>query len=498
MSKKIAALFFTLFLVAGFAVYAEETIYTETLPETPLVNYLPSENDQATLYAESIYDHLYTQLRALAEEISVSSYNLTIDEFREAYSTTLYMHPDLYFCESRFGYRKSGSTVTSMIPSYSTTDKAVIDQEAAKIEAALDELSEGFDELAFESEILLLIHDRLAMYTAYDTTHVKRNAHDLLVDGKAVCEGYSSAFYALASRAGIPVGFVSSEKIKHIWNAVCINDKWYHVDVTFDDPTNDRYGNVWHNYLLKSNDALLELDPDRNDFTPLENDSTEYDEAYWNDACSQIYFNGFYRYYISSSTPAVVRYSDVTYKTETLVRIGNDWSNGSGRYWLGAFSGFSLRNGRFYYNDSTSLYSCDLNGENIRKEALSLTAQEAQSYSLYGFYSRGNTVYAAYGPKSNPTSLTEYAHSFALPSIDGKLYLNEFVDMWGSKYISFFNEGRSDICVYLIQKENGRISYFDTYSGNAYWTSLATDEGVNCVFVLDEELRPFAEAIKAG
>ena len=52
MSKKIAALFFTLFLVAGFAVYAEETIYTETLPETPLVNYLPSENDQATLYAE--------------------------------------------------------------------------------------------------------------------------------------------------------------------------------------------------------------------------------------------------------------------------------------------------------------------------------------------------------------------------------------------------------------------------------------------------------------
>ena len=95
MSKKIAALFFTLFLVAGFAVYAEETIYTETLPETPLVNYLPSENDQATLYAESIYDHLYTQLRALAEEISVSSYNLTIDEFREAYSTTLYMHPDL-------------------------------------------------------------------------------------------------------------------------------------------------------------------------------------------------------------------------------------------------------------------------------------------------------------------------------------------------------------------------------------------------------------------
>ena len=46
MSKKIAALFFTLFLVAGFAVYAEETIYTETLPETPLVNYLPSENDK--------------------------------------------------------------------------------------------------------------------------------------------------------------------------------------------------------------------------------------------------------------------------------------------------------------------------------------------------------------------------------------------------------------------------------------------------------------------
>lgn len=51
MSKKLPHSFYPWFLVAGFAVYAEETIYTETLPETPLVNYLPSENDQATLYA---------------------------------------------------------------------------------------------------------------------------------------------------------------------------------------------------------------------------------------------------------------------------------------------------------------------------------------------------------------------------------------------------------------------------------------------------------------
>ncbi len=496
MSKKLAALFLTLFLLAGFAVYAEETLCIAVLPETPLINYLPSENDQATLYAESIYDYLYTQLRSLAQEINISSYNLTLAEFKDAYSTTLCMHPDLFFCEN-FAYFPSETILTSVFPRYSTTDKTEIEAKAAKIEAVMDELSEGFDELAFESEILLLIHDRLALYAAYDTELKNYGADDLFLEGKAVCQGYANAFYALASRAGIPVGFVSSEKIKHIWNAVCINDKWYHVDVTWDDPVADRFGNVRHDYFLKSNDALLELDPDRDDFTPLENDSTEYDGAYWNDACSQIYFNGFYRYYISSSTPAVVRYSDVTYKTDTLVQIGYDWTNGSGRYWVGAFSGFSLRNGRFYYNDSTSLYSCDLNGENIRKEALSLTAQEAQSYSLYGFYSRGNTVYAAYGPKSNPTSLTEYAHSFALPSIDGKLYLNEFVDMWGSKYISFFNEGRSNICVYLIQKENGRISYFDTYSGNAYWTSLDTDEGVNCVFVLDEELRPFAEAIKA-
>lgn len=327
MSKKLAALFLTLFLLAGFAVYAEETLCIAVLPETPLINYLPSENDQATLYAESIYDYLYTQLRSLAQEINISSYNLTLAEFKDAYSTTLCMHPDLFFCEN-FAYFPSETILTSVFPRYSTTDKTEIEAKAAKIEAVMDELSEGFDELAFESEILLLIHDRLALYAAYDTELKNYGADDLFLEGKAVCQGYANAFYALASRAGIPVGFVSSEKIKHIWNAVCINDKWYHVDVTWDDPVADRFGNVRHDYFLKSNDALLELDPDRDDFTPLENNSTEYDGAYWNDACSQIYFNGFYRYYISSSTRRLSLTATLLIKSDTVVQIGYDWTNG--------------------------------------------------------------------------------------------------------------------------------------------------------------------------
>ena len=494
-SKKILVLLACFVCAFGFTVKAEQ-IQPQIASGNRLVDYIPDVSDCATLSEEPVYDYLYGQLLSLTKTIDLSSYKLTLDEFKDAYSLTSYMYPELYFCGNAFNYYTNGTTVTAVKPDYLTTDKTEIDAEIAKINAVMDELSEGLEELAFDEDKVLLIHDRLALYTAYDTTLAKRNAHDLFVDGKAVCEGYSSAFYALASRAGVKVGFVTSEKIKHIWNAVCINDKWYHVDVTWDDPVTDRLGNVRHNYFLKSNDALLELNPDRDDFTPLESDSTSFDNAYWNDACSQIYFNGFYSYYISSSTASVVRYNDAIQTTETLVEIGNDWTAGDGRYWVGAFSGFSLRNGRFYYNDSSSLYSCDLNGENIRKEALSLTSNEAENYSLYGFYSRGNHVYAAYAPKSNPASLAAYTHSFQLPAIDGKLYLNEFVDMWGSKYVSFFNEGRSDACVYLIQKENGRIRFYDTYLTNAYWTSLSTDAGVNCVFVLDDDLRPLAEALK--
>lgn len=50
------------------------------------------------------------------------------------------------------------------------------------------------------------------------------------------CEEYASLFVAMCQQAGIPCERVESDEISHVWNRVWLWGKWYHVDVTFDDP----------------------------------------------------------------------------------------------------------------------------------------------------------------------------------------------------------------------------------------------------------------------
>jgi hypothetical protein len=63
------------------------------------------------------------------------------------------------------------------------------------------------------------------------------NAYGALIEGIAVCEGYSEAFKLLCDRAGIYCIIVTGELdgVGHAWNRVRINDKWYDVDVTNND-----------------------------------------------------------------------------------------------------------------------------------------------------------------------------------------------------------------------------------------------------------------------
>ena len=62
-------------------------------------------------------------------------------------------------------------------------------------------------------------------------------AYGALVNGVAVCEGYSRAMQLLCDKAGIPctVIYGKSEGIGHMWNIINPGDGWYHLDVTWDD-----------------------------------------------------------------------------------------------------------------------------------------------------------------------------------------------------------------------------------------------------------------------
>ena len=60
------------------------------------------------------------------------------------------------------------------------------------------------------------------------------SAYGALIKGKSVCAGYADAFLMMAKEFGLEAQYVSSGT--HAWNKVKIDDKWYNVDTTWEDP----------------------------------------------------------------------------------------------------------------------------------------------------------------------------------------------------------------------------------------------------------------------
>lgn len=105
------------------------------------------------------------------------------------------------------------------------------------------------------------IHDYIVENIAYDETTKKNNPYDALHDGSTMCEGYALLACKMLNKAGIEnllvMGKVDNSSINnHIWNLVNINEKWYHLDCTWDDPVPDIPNQVCYDYYNLTDDQL--------------------------------------------------------------------------------------------------------------------------------------------------------------------------------------------------------------------------------------------------
>ena len=91
--------------------------------------------------------------------------------------------------------------------------------------------------------------------------HISHTARGALIKKVAVCDGYAHAFQMVMRKLRIPCRFVvgSSDGVGHGWNMVKLNNKWYHVDVTYDDPIingSNKNKTPRYTYFLKSSSVM--------------------------------------------------------------------------------------------------------------------------------------------------------------------------------------------------------------------------------------------------
>ena len=93
------------------------------------------------------------------------------------------------------------------------------------------------------------------------------NIYGLMIEKKAVCEGYAKAFKYLLDELNIPCVIICGDVTdedgnieRHAWNEVYLEGKWYAVDTTWDDPIIIGSGKVTNNlkykYFLKGSTEI--------------------------------------------------------------------------------------------------------------------------------------------------------------------------------------------------------------------------------------------------
>ncbi len=145
---------------------------------------------------------------------------------------------------------------------------STVDSMVKEIENKRDEIVKTL--VGSDYDKVLKAHDWLVDNVEYDTTlndSYIYNLYGALVSRKAVCEGYAEAFKYLMDYAGVPCILVvgsatnsNGDTENHEWNYVKINEKWYAVDCTWDDPIITGNGKITNNikykYFLKGADTI--------------------------------------------------------------------------------------------------------------------------------------------------------------------------------------------------------------------------------------------------
>lgn len=402
-----------------------ETEFSESA-EAALPSYIPGNENEAELFSEDFYSYVAENLAVFNTEIDVSQFgykNTTAGKaaFCDDFGNVLRMDPGLYYVSYEFSFSyNSKKQITKLKPKYLSTDIEEISEIQGRIKARIEEIASLTDDSMTDIEKLVTIYNELALTGTYDHTLEKRRAKDLLLDGETVCQGYASALYAIAKTVGLEGGFVRSEEMNHVWNAFCIDDVWYHVDLTGGDPFEKYSTQVEYDEFLKSDKYLEESGYEG--FVKLGNDSdAKYDSFFWNDVSRSLMIpidNCFYYINGSNIYSCISKYDFETGETEQIYTFSNLWhSSADNRYhWVGTFSGLAYGNNRLYFNTETEILSCNLDGSDVRVEC---TPENLKEQFITGCCREGNNI--RYTVEAKETFTFVESRYLTLPEEDTKM-----------------------------------------------------------------------------
>ena len=240
-------------------------------------NFVKRTDDFTPSEYQDLLNIYYTVLNSGVEEFSFycpDEYSSCIDDVdslannQKVLSTiNNFVHPFNSFRHLETGYDDYGKVTLKIEHIYSNSDIKLIEAKVKKVESEIWNNSMSNEDKIKEA------HNYIINNSKYDSDRSDNNivryksdtAYGTLLEGYSLCGGYTDAMELFLEDMGVKSYKISSEN--HVWNAVNLDNAWYHLDLTWDDPiTTDGSDILEYNFFLITTSELNELENEQHNY----------------------------------------------------------------------------------------------------------------------------------------------------------------------------------------------------------------------------------------
>jgi len=235
--------------------------------------------EQINKTGNKMYNSILSAVKKKKRMVDLSSYHKNSDVIFDTLREVLNDHPEIYYFDhSNSSYWSNG--ILQLGYKYSKQEIEKVDMQLNAV--AKDVLGSMINDQS-EHDRVKIVHDYIVKNTMYDYDNyladtIPDESYSItgtLLNGTAVCEGYTRAMQFLLAKAGIESVYVSGtgNGEGHAWNKVKIDGQWYNVDSTWDDPVPDRKNEVSYDYFLVTDEQLARNHKWKQEDLPVANNS---------------------------------------------------------------------------------------------------------------------------------------------------------------------------------------------------------------------------------
>ncbi|MDD3821910.1 MAG: transglutaminase domain-containing protein [Bacilli bacterium] len=209
--------------------------------------------DEFTFYCPPEYKKCLSDLKKIASDNTLLSH---LNNF---------VHPFNSYQEIKTRYNTMGLITIMLDKTYPDGQKLLIKNKANDI------LNDIIKPSMTSNEKIKVIHDYIIRHTKYAVNYESnkkdraQTSYGVLFNGYGTCNGYADTLAIFLDMIEIKNYKIASDT--HVWNYVYVDNKWYHLDVAWNDPvTEDGEDIISDTFYLITTEKLKDMNIKDHDY----------------------------------------------------------------------------------------------------------------------------------------------------------------------------------------------------------------------------------------